>query len=224
MARFGCYNPFPFRFGGGKRPIEIVHETLLESYAPVLNVEEGGLAFSESYAEAKLLSNIMVASERLKNQAIPSKALEAVPDFERMMRIQPLSTATDNDRRDEIAGKLRGLFNNAEPDIRDACSKLLGENFVQIHYVDESSAMTYWPGVQPGQPAMPWASWRALVLVEAQKLRLTSDQYSEKVGRCARMLDNMLPAWMGFDIFRYDEVGGVDGFYLDESLLDEVGL
>jgi hypothetical protein len=224
MAGFGRFNPWPFQFGGGKRPIEVIHEALVDAYSPVLDMSQDTFADIEAHAEATVLAGTWVAGARLRNQAVPATMVEALPEWEQITKLRPAADDSDDDRRAELAGKIRGLFNNAEPDISEACAEVLGSNFVACHYVSESEAMTYWPGMAPGPATQPWSSARCIVLVEATKGALSSDAYSRKVGRLERLLDDMLPAWMTFCVFRHDELSGVAGFYLDESMLDEVGL
>lgn len=224
MAGFGRFNPWPFQFGGGKRPIEVVHEALVDAYSPVLDMSQDTFADIEAHAEATVLSGTWIAGARLQGQAVPATMLEALPDWEKITKLRPSADDSDSDRRAELTGKIRGLFNNAEPDISEACAEVLGDNFVACHYVSESDAMTYWPGIAPGPAGRPWSSARCIVLVEATKGTLTSADYSRKVGRLERLLDDMLPSWMAFCVFRRDSLSGVAGFFLDVSMLDEVGL
>lgn len=226
MAGFGRFNPWPFQFGGGKREIEIVHESLVDAYSPVLDMSEDTFAEIEAHAEATVLSGLWIAGERLRNQAVPATMIEALPDWEAITKLRPAAGDSDDDRRAELAGKIRGLFNNAEPDISEACAEVMGINFVQCWYLEDADAMTYWPGMAPGPSIMPWASGRAYLLVECTRGTLSSVEYLRKVGRLSRLLDDMLPVWMTFSIYRHDTdpVTSDAGFLLGTSILGEVGL
>lgn len=224
MAGFGCFNPWPLEFGGGKRDVEIVHESLVDAYSPVLDMTSDTFAEIEAFAESCVLSGAWIAGKRLENQSVPSTMVEALPDWETIAGLRPASSDSDDDRRSELAGKFRGLFNNSEADISEACSEAMGPHFVNVHYVSESSAMTYWPVMSPGPSTQPWSSARQIVLVEVRKLALTNEAYTRKVGRLERMLDAMLPCWSALGVFRQDTLSGVAGFFLDYSMLDEVAL
>lgn len=220
----GRFNPCPLRIGGGKRSIELAHESLLGAYRPVLDVAPEQLAESEAYAEAAVLAMVWASGRRAANQAIPTRMLEWVEEYEQIVLTHPGTYDSDHQRRAEIAAKFRSLVANAEGDIYEACSLILGINIEDVTYLDDSEATTYLPGINPGPPGIEWMSQRAIARVEVNSASLTEAEYTRKVEKLVALLDALLPAWMGFDVFRLDNDGAEDGFFLDVSLLDEVGL
>jgi len=224
MAGFGRFNPFPLRFGGGKRPIELAHNALIAAYSQNLDADDSTIVGLEAYAEARVVSQVWTASNRLGHQLVPKKMIENLPIWEKATGLQPDATDSEVERRAELAGKMRGLFNNAEPDIRDACQEVLGDCFVDVHYTATADEITYWPGLNPGAPLTPWTSNVCMVWVEVAKNHLSQEAFDRKIGRLGRMLDDMLPVWMGFNFYTTDTNGTDEGFILDVSLLDEAGL
>lgn len=221
---FGRFGQFPFRFGGGKRPRELAHEALLDGYRKVLDVSPDQLTDSEAFAEAAVLAMVWVAGKRAANQGQPLKMLEWLEPFEQAMQVRPAPGDSDFQRRETLAGKFIALIGNAEPDILAAATQALGVNIVGVSYLTDAEAVTYIPGINPGPPGLDWFSQRCICFVEVNSYGLTSAQYDAKVDRLKRLLDALLPAWMGFYVYRFDVEGADEGFILDVSLLDEVGL
>jgi hypothetical protein len=222
---FGRFNPFPLRLGGGKRPHELAYDTLVKAYSENLDTSDGSIAELEAFAESRILGQAWVASKTLANQMIPSRMTAGLPIWEQATGVNPDDFDSVVERRSEVAGKLRGLFNNAEPDIRDAAAEVMGRNFVAVHFTASADDTTYWPGENPGPPVMPWSSNSCMVWVQVTKRGLSQERFDRLVGRMGRMLDDLIPVWMGFDIFTWDLDSSADeGFVLDVSLLDETGL
>lgn len=224
MPQFGGYGPFPFRFGGGDHPVKVYHKALLEAYDGVFNTDEGSLTELEALAEASVLAHVPIATERLKGQRVPSRMTTALPKWEEACHTLPSEQQTLKERQDAIAAKLRGMGPNAEPDIADACAALLGAHYVGVHYVDSSEEITYYPGVNPGPPGQEWASNVRHVFVKVQTLGKPLADFRVLMARLERMLGDILPSDMKGDWYVHNTLGGVDGFYLDVSLLDLTGL
>lgn len=221
---FGRFGQWPFRLGGGKGPRELVHDSLLEQYSKVLDVSGDQLTDSEVYAEAALLSLVWVAGKRASLQGLPLATVDWIEAFEAILKITPLPNDTEPERRNAISARFVSLLGNSELDIREACSRLLGLSLNDVKYLTDAQATTYLPGLNPGPPGLEWFSQRAIVFVLVNKNGLTSLQYSLKIAKLENMLENLLPAWMSFSVARQDHVGVGTGFFLDLSLLDEVGL
>jgi hypothetical protein len=221
---FGRHNPFPFRFGGGQRAKELAHEALVEAYAPVLDVSEAQIAESEACAEAACLAMVWASGKRAANQAIPAKMLEWVEQYEQILLTHPGPRDHDHQRRAEIAAKFRALIGNAEPDIYEACSLILGINIVDVHYLDVGDCTVYLPGINPGPPGLEWMSQTAVARVQVNGDSLTQEQYDAKVEKLAGLLESLLPVWMQYQVFRWDSDGVSSGFVLGISMLGEVAL
>ncbi len=223
MAGFGCYNPFPRSFGGDVRDVETTHRSSIEGHSQVTDIELHGLTWLELYADSALIANGWAASRRIANQRSPTKAMEGLPVWEEACGLRPLLGELATERRRTLSAKLIGLENH-EAAIRDVCTAIMGSGFVELTWVDPADDVTYMPGVMPGPPGMDWASKRAIAFVEVTKGSLDQDTFDRLVGKLESRLDDLLPAWMGHNVFTHDTFSGVDGFYLDWSLLDEGGL
>jgi hypothetical protein len=221
---FGRFNKFPFRFGGGKSAHEQVHEALLASYAKVLDTSPDGVVDSEAYAEAACLAMVWAAGRRAGNQLQPTRMTDWLEPWESILLTRPAPGDTDAERRRSVAGKFRVLTNNAEPDIFAACSAILGINIVDVSYLSGADVTEYYPAINPGPPGAEWYSDALTVRVQVNNVGITSSAYDRKVAKLEEMLDGMLPTWMRSEVFRWDTEGVEDGFILDVSTLDEVGL
>lgn len=224
MPGFGRFNKFPFRFGGGKSSHEQIHEALLSSYSKVLDTSPDGVVDSEAYAEAACLAMVWTAGLRAANQLQPMRMLDWLEPYEKILLTRPAPGDTDATRRRAVAGKFKALTSNAEPDILAACSAILGLNIVGVSYLTGSDVTTYQPNVNPGPPGFDWYSDALVVRVEVNNVGITQSAYDRKVAQVEEMLDGMAPSWMRFEVYRWDTDGTDFGFYLDLSMLDEVGL
>lgn len=221
---FGCYNPFPFQLGGDERAIETVHRGLNEQYAKTFDVSDGTLADVESYAEAVVIACGWDAAARGGAQMRPLEMLEGLPIWERACGLRPSPSDLPSERRAELAAQFRGFAGNAEPDMRDVCAELMGANFVETSYIPPLSTVTYWPGMVPGPPMLPWFSNRCTLFVEVTKAGLSQEAFDRKTEKLSSVLSRLIPSWMDFAIFLFDSNGSDEGFILDLSLLDEAGL
>lgn len=208
-------------WGGGETITEQVYQALKDFYSPVFDTDDDQLPMVEAYAEASVIAMLFEASARAKNQEIALKMIENLPVWEEATRLRPNASATDAERRDALAAKLRGILANAMPDIREACLELLGSNLVEVH--SGFSDVTWWIGGTPGLPGEEWATDRSLISVEVNQDGLSEGDFYRKMDRLTQMLDNMLPAWMTHEWFVGDSSSGVDGFYTEQSLTDYHG-
>ena len=224
MAGYGAYNPYPRRYGGGKRAIEVVHESLLEDYSRMWNVEPNTLGWHEAYAESAMVACAWAGAKASHNALIATKMAYSLPTWEEAFGLRPLPSESAMQRRANLDAKMRSMGNNAEADARDASERILGDNFVGITWVATASEVVYWPGIFPGQPPFEWASNREIVLVEANKDGVSQAQFDAKVARLVAVLDDLIPAYMTFNVYVHNTNGTDDGFILDLSLLDETGL
>lgn len=195
---FGC---FPFTFGDTTdEPQETEHRALLDAMADVLDPTQDTAHEIETWAQSLALAVIWEASERLANQMVPAKMLEALPWWEEVLKLTPTPEDTDNDRRARVAAKLRGLGNNALPDIEETARKVLGLSFVEVIVVDPANVISYWPGGIPGPPGLEWYSNRCVVGVRMAKAGMTDAQFFAKRAALIQALDALIPAWMGYAV------------------------
>ncbi len=194
---FGVYGTFPFTFGDTTDDaFEVEHKALLDAMSPALDPTEDTAHEIETYAEALGLAMIWDANERLANQAIPEKMLEALTDWEQVLKLNPSVDDSDQERRARVAAKLRGLINNALPDIEATAKKALGVNFGAVVLVDPANQITYWPGGTPGPPSFEWYSSRAIIGIRMTATGLNAVQFAAKRAALIQALDSTLPSWM----------------------------
>ena len=195
---FGQWGTFPFTFGDtSDDAFEVEHTAMLGALAEYgLDATEGTEHEIETYAHALALSMIWDADERLANQAIPEKMLEALTDWEQILKLTPTIDDSDQERRARVAAKLRGLINNALPDIEATAKKVLGVNFAAVVLVDPANQIVYWPGGTPGNPGFEWYSSRAIVGIRMTTTGLNAVQFAAKRAALIQALDSTLPSWM----------------------------
>ena len=124
--------------------------------------------------------------------------LEALTTWEEATGLRPCLNDLGVDRRANLAGRMRGLLNNALSDIESACMALLGNNFASMNVVDPADEVTYWPGVNPGPPGFEWSSNRARIAIEMTTGGLDAASYTDKAAAVWELLDRCTPDWMTF--------------------------
>lgn len=221
---FGEFGSFPFTFGGEEEPHEIIYHALLEEYGKVFDVSEGTIVEAEAWAEAAILSEVAIATERLRGQRIPARMLEARQKWEQACRLRPTLQDTVADRVAALEAKFRGLGPNAEPDINSVARAFLGAHHVATRYVESDETITYMPGFNPGPPGLEWCSNLERVFFQVQKLGLTDEQFTRKMTDFEKHMGDFLPSWMDCTWGIWDEYDGEEGFILDMSILGEVAV
>ena len=198
---WGIYGSFPLTFGDTSDDAhEVEHKALLDALEPGFSPEEDTAHDIETYAHALAMAMIWDANERLANQAIPEKMIDALPIWEETLKLTPTIGQSDQSRRAAVAAKLRGLINNALPDIEAAAKKAAGTSFHSLVLADPSNTVSYWPGGIPGPPGYEWTSSRALIGIRLTKAGLSDAQFNAIRSAIVNALDAMIPAWMTFSI------------------------
>lgn len=192
-------NPYPRRYGGGKHTLVIEHEALLDAFAPGWD-RDGAENYAECYAHAVALTMIWAVNKRLVNQAIPSKMLEALPDWEEILHVPPLLTDSSVTRRARVAAKLRGFAANTLSDLEAAALLAAGTNYVALSAPDPANVWSYWPGVNPGPPGFEWCTNNASVSVVVTQTGLSDADFVAMLERVAQAIEPPMPAWMNFNI------------------------
>jgi hypothetical protein len=195
MAKYGR-NPYPRRYGGGKRHYEVELDALLDALSPGWDSSEDTASYVELLAHARAIAIIWTINGRLKNAMIPEKMLETLTTWEEACRLRPAPSDSVQSRRRAVAGKLRALTDNTVSDIYDACAAFLGPHFDGLGTVGSGSETTYWPGINPGPPGFGWTSNRATIGVKMKRLALTPVQFVALRGRLVEMLAGLIPAWL----------------------------
>lgn len=192
-------NPYPRRYGGGRRTHEIEHQAILDRLAPGWDVAEETAIYAEVYAQAIAVSVCWAINTRLRRCLIPAGMPRlTVETWEEAMRLRPLAIDTIVARRRAIAARLLGIAGNTITDIEATASALLGPRFVELRVLAEADTTTYWPGINPGPPGNEWASNRCAFAIVVTQLGDTDAERARLIGRLYVELEAMAPAWMTF--------------------------
>lgn len=196
MSTLGEFGGLPFTLGGEDSVDEIAKNAMLAAIEPYLDAYDAFVS-AEARAHASGVRLLWDCSERLKNEAIPERMMDALPAMEEALHLRPTPAQTNVERRAAVAAGLKSLPNNAIPDIQEAMIALLGSAFVALHTVDASNAVTFWPAINPGPPGYEWSSnWR-MVGVELSKQAFSSDaELQRKVAATQQLLNRVLPTDM----------------------------
>ncbi len=222
MSTLGQWGSFPFSFGGDAEPEEVVYSALLLALSPEPGV---GYDVSDPLLQGEIASYAGIAggvwnvNERLSNQVLPLRMLEALPDAEAILKIRPTPEQSDDERRAVVAGKTIALRGNTMSDIEAAVRAVAGDQFVAVWTAPESSVYCYWPYGSPGPPGQEWSSNRCFVKVQITKAGLGSQAAFLRLrSSIEALLHVMLPSAHTF------AVSTSDGFILGESILGEDSL
>lgn len=219
----GAYNPSPMQFGAEiNKIIELIQQGVEQAQGTALATERGTIAWVENHATARVLADLAKAAIRLGNQWDPEKMTDFLPRWEKILGIIPLSSATMNERREEVALKL-SLTGEAPTYqvVYDFLSELLGDLFVDLIHTSSTESIGAVPGgiTIPGGVTLSngdWFSSIAYLAIQVQKpANVTDKEFYPQVGKIYRYLNILLPAWCTFDWF-LDGIHGA-GFYLDEE-------
>ncbi len=216
MSELGRFGVFPFDFGGVDSDEQAEHQAILKALEPAWDVSEGTEVYEEAYSDAVAVASIWAVNRRLANWLIPARMLESLPVWEESCGLKPSVSDSGTTRRNRVAGKLRGLTNNAFVDIESAVRNILGSAFDVILTVDPTDEVTFWPGINPGPPGLEWSSNRVKIAVKIERANLDDAQFSALRSDTYNQLDAMTPAWMTFAI------GSGDGFTVGNSVIGQV--
>jgi hypothetical protein len=209
----GGYGQIPFQVGQGLPILQIEHEALLDAYAPGWSKQEDTAHYAETFAHARIITTIWMINERIKNQAIPMRMLEALPEWEKILKLRPKLSDDEITRRSRVAAKLRGIVGNTLGDLSDVARAIFGSKFVQLVTPSLINIVTYWPGVNPGPPGFEWMSTRALVGIQLTT-GLSQEDFLSKRQELQTQYRDMKPAWL------YIEIGIGSEFIADLGIVD----
>lgn len=210
MSELGLYGELPFTLGGEESVVEAEHRALLKAYEPAYDASEGTENYAECFAYATVLANVWAVNERIGNQMIPARMLDNLTIWEEVLKLRPSSKDYDNERRNRVAARLRGIASNATVDIAEAARSIFGDEFEDLVFVAPADAITYWPGLNPGPPGFEWSSNKCIVGVRV----IVGAEFQSRRAALADLLQAMLPAWMSFVI------GVGAGFICDVGICD----
>lgn len=210
MAGFGKTNPFPRRFGGGTRAKTYEERALSRAFAKDgFDVSRESVKGVEAYAYAGAIAQIWAVNTRLRGADIPARMMETLPTYEEVLRTRPSPQDTDNDRRANVAARLRGISGQAKyEDIEGVCAALLGSAFEGLRNVESADEFSYWPGINPGPPGFEWTSNRAIIGIAVRRGTQSEGAWQRLLSQLRDIIGSLLPGWEVF------EVGTDDGGFL----------
>ncbi len=215
MPGYGSTNPYPRRFGGGRRARTFERLALERSFQrDGFDVSAGTARAAEAYAYGNAIGVIWAVNERLAGAETPSRMLETLPTWEEILRTRPSGEDSDNARRDAVAAKLRGISGQATvEDIEDVCRTLLGTAFEGLKKVDPTEEYSFWPGVNPGPPGFEWTSNRCCIAILVRQGARNQAVWDRLMQQLQDLLQTLLPSWEFFSIGTSD-----GGFFPDAGL------
>lgn len=196
MPGFGT--PFARPFGGGHSVWQLELAALLDAYASGWDSSETSQSTAEVHALALGVATVWAVNKRLEGQRIPARMLETLPRWEAACNLRPAPTDTVQARRAAVAARFLGYAGNAIAQISNVCQTLGGSAFLGLVYVTGSSAVTYWPGINPGPPGFEWTSSRACAAVQLSRSGLPDAAFFDLVRRLRSELQILAPSWMTF--------------------------
>jgi hypothetical protein len=215
MGTFGGFSPFPLRFGGGKRRLEVLYDSLNQSLGSGYDTSDSSNVTAETMAEARALDAVYSGNVRMALQTDPRRMTDFLPRWEAIFDVHPHRTDSDNARRAVQQAKFLAL---AGPQLlEDAVVALTGASFIGIEFTALTDAVPRWP--VNGFPNN-WTSNVAHIVI---RVRFAPNQTNGDFWRMrmnlVKFINDFLPAWTTFDIGIRDS-HGTDCFYLDEPDLD----
>jgi hypothetical protein len=191
-----------------------------------------GLVHAENLADARRQAAKMRAAERLEKNSIPTTSDERLAYWATVMRVPFVADDLTEDVRAAVSAKAQLAAVQNKTALDAALTTLLGDAFVQTNLTEGSDLdnppdYTFWPTVNPGDPASDlgrgtWLSSRCMLSVEVQTdtppptapplafLRLV-------FGAVPALLDEALPSYATWSVAVVDHT---NGFQLDLSRMD----
>jgi hypothetical protein len=224
VPSFGAFSPFPFRFGGGKPPLEHRVNSVLAQLGTTYTKDTTGIVWLRAMAWARVFWDVWETNQRLANQWDPRRMTDFLGRWEKILALPVGPDDSLSVRRARVGvAKARAGYANAAAIFSTSLAYLGASVFVGIITSSSSTAVVWtpsgWPmGSHPVLPTDPdWYSTVAYVAVKVQKPSTMDDgEFYTKVGSVLPALDAILPSWVTFDWYRED-ISGASGFFLDDT-------
>ncbi len=191
----------------------------------------GTLVHCENLALARVLAHRNFrCPEKFAANALPASADEGLDYWVEVLKVPSKPTDQKWQIRQRCAANYKAATSTTMSTIRAALQDLLGDVFVDATFnegtdLDTPPTITYWPGVNPGDPGHSlgggaWFSERSHLYVEVQQPSGVSTADLDQLinVQAFQLLDRMLPAYVTFSV----SIGG--GFFLDVSQFDFTGI
>lgn len=212
----GGHAPYPKRYGGGRPPLKIIHDSLNAARGTALDASDSTtVAWVENMAFARAICfDGFGTNERLGNQWDPDRMTDMLGRWEDILAIFPAPTATGYDRRQAIRARFRRFLASTSIHSRlvNVLTLALGTYFTAIEYIGFTHAVihvpdtTYpWGTVADG---VPWSSSVAHILILLTVPIGTSDgEFYDTAAKVGPAVDGIIPAWCTWDWYREPAAG-----------------
>lgn len=145
---FGGFAPFPRRFGGGPRRLEILTAALNYARGKAYDASTWSSTVSvEDRAIARAVNVGWETNDRAACQFDPNRMGEMLPRWERIFQAPPLSSDSPVQRRARIAFKWAAFTKSpVYQQIYDDLTTLMGSVFVGLVHTPSASGQAVYPG------------------------------------------------------------------------------
>ena len=222
MPSFGCYSPFPLRFGGATPPLKHRVDSILAQLGTAYTKDTTGLVWLRAMAMGRAFWDVWETSQRLANQNNPPKMTDFLGRWEKILAL-PVSPSDSLATRRARVGVARARSGYATGGtIYATCLAYLGSSiFISIAVTSSGSANVWtpsgWPmGSHPSGPSDPdWFSGVSHIdVLTMQPAAMDDATWRATAFSVVPALDAILPSWVTFDIIKDGPSG--NGFFLDD--------
>ncbi len=219
----GGFNPSPQSFGASDgTKYEIYLNALNTADGDALDHEVDSFVYAENFAAARVLADLASDNIRLSYQFDPSKMTDFLPRWEKILNIIPDPSSDGHQRRLVVANKLLNYGNAPTHQVvNDTMESLLGGVFIDILNSNYLTASGSVPGgaVIPGGATLLDGDWRSTIASISILVKplpaMTEQKFYNIVKNIDGVLEDLLPAWVGFNWVR-DNSMDLCGFILDD--------
>lgn len=254
------------RLGGGVAVVDGFYRSMQGARPEALKGKAGTEIDIKNMVAARILAVAWWDTERRTNQRDPYRFTYARRDYvdgdtgqhrpltdqlsvlerwERFLSIRPAGTASLQDRRAALAGRIVGFASNTRGAIDSAMSGAFGtwyQGLSEYHVSDVNYAgkvppgnvVAFWGTVSttfsaqyPGaySATYPWRSGLCTITVNiAPPASVAQSVVDDRVSKALQTLDAILPAYMSASVSQWAVGQSGTGFFCDVSLLDFTAL
>ena len=243
----GWSNGLPFSAGGAPTRAQLVYDALRKGRGtgggPVGDMGGAPADPSDAWdrARARAIAAAMDRIEAAGLQTFPDWMTDALDFWEGALGLPRAATLPE--RQAAVAIAITSIADATVPSLRQQLQEI-DENFqtddlpwgegVTVHYGkafeglpnDSSAPLRFGTGVWGARKSTRFPAYASSFIFRVRYLLPAGvTEIPDASLRAAReLLQNLLPTWVDFDIYTVTNLGDGDGFYLDESLLDEGAL
>lgn len=263
MPAFGWKTPLPLRLGGGVPVVDGYYRSMQNARPEVLKGRDGTEIDIKNKVAARILAVAWWDTERRTNQRDPFRFTFAKRDYvdgdtgahrpltdllsvlerwERFLSIRPTATASLQDRRAALAGRIVGMASNARGAIDSAMQGVFGswyQGLSEYHVADvdyagkvpAGSVKAYYGTIAstfnaqyPGaySATYPWFSGLCIITINIQPpASVAQSVVDDRVSKALQTLDAVLPTYMSATINQWAPGQSGGGFILGVSKLSQ---